>query len=236
MLIKNIKKEYKKTKKIIVFNEPFYAGNRMCKRHLVFNCPVCHPRIAKDEPFYSSLIRSQSAIRDYALCNSFELFVTLTIDPKIVDPFNHTATTQKMGIWLKAQRRNNPELKYIIVPELHKSGALHFHALFGNYYGSLFKTRLKTKTGLVIYNLESYKMGFTTATKITDSIRVSSYITKYVTKQLILAGNKKRYWISKNLNKPIKTYNINEQELLNTPPTNLYEHKSNFIKIYNIIK
>ena len=53
-----------------------------------------------------------------------------------------------------------------------------------------------------IYNLTNYKLGFTTISEIQDQEKVSNYISKYATKELITIKHKKRYWYSRNLEKP----------------------------------
>ena len=58
-------------------------------------------------------------------------------------------------------------------------------------------------------------MGFTTATKVSDSGRVASYMTKYITKDLIsYSKGKKKYWASKNLTKPcITDYHLENEDI-----------------------
>ncbi len=62
-----------------------------------------------------------------------------------------------------------------------------------------------SSAGEEIYNLNksSFKYGFTTATKIESTEKVSNYITKYITKELItMSKGQHRYLYSKNLAKP----------------------------------
>lgn len=60
------------------------------------------------------------------------------------------------------------------------------------------------KNAKEIYNINkrSFKYGFTTATKIESTEKVSNYITKYITKELIIMSKgQHRYLYSKNLAK-----------------------------------
>ena len=143
-------------------------------------------------------------IYDISRCNSWDLFVTLTFDPKKVDSFNYDDVTKKLQNWLIVMRRNNNNLKYIIVPELHKSGRFHFHGLFANCDGlKLVDSGERDSKGNIIYNIDNYKLGFTTATKVINTDAVNKYIAKYVTKDLFKnTMYKRRYWASKNCNKP----------------------------------
>ena len=61
------------------------------------------------------------------------------------------------------------------------------------------------KNGKEIYNINkrSFKYGFATATQIESTEKVSNYITKYITKELItMSKGQHRYLYSKNLAKP----------------------------------
>ena len=66
-----------------------------------------------------------------------------------------------------------------------------------------------------IYNLPLWKYGFSTATIIRDSSKASSYITKYITKDLShILQNQHRYLASQNTDKPLeRVFNIDYDEL-----------------------
>lgn len=153
----------------------------------------------------SSHNRAKNMIYDYARSNDFDYFVTLTFNPELVDSFNYFEVSQKLSQWLNnVKKRYALDFKYLFVPELHKSGRYHFHGLIGNI-GTLrlVDSGMYTPDGKRIYNLGNYRMGFTTATAITDKQRTATYIGKYITKEL--SGHikgKKHYWVSRNLNLP----------------------------------
>ena len=90
--------------------------------------------------------------------------------------------------------------------------------LFNNYPEKfLTDSSHRDGKGRIIYNLTNYKLGYTTAT-IIDSVEASQhYITKYISKDLIeLSKGKKRYWVSKNLKRPIENeYFVEENEFRN---------------------
>lgn len=57
--------------------------------------------------------------------------------------------------------------------------------------------------GIWIISKRSFKYGFTTPTKIVSTEKVSNYITKYITKELIIMSKgQHRYLYSNNLAKP----------------------------------
>lgn len=159
-----------------------------------------------------SIQRSRTMISDIVLCNNFDLFATFTFDPKKTDRQNPEICKMRMSRWLNGQRRrSSPDLAYLIVPEAHADGALHFHALMKNFNGRLKDSTRKTKTNRPIYNFSGYRWGFSTAVKIQQNNhdQVANYVKKYITKNIPRFSNKKRYWTSTNLIRPIKTTNSN---------------------------
>lgn len=172
----------------------------------------------------SSVNRSVNQIYSIARSNRWEYFVTLTIDPIKLDSTNFKLIIEKLIIWTNnLKKRYAPDLKYVIVPELHKDKLKwHFHGLFANVGNIPFKFSGKTCVGKFvydyarkpyatkIYNLPLWRYGFSTATKVRDSAKASSYITKYITKDLAtILQNKHRFFASQNINHPKeRVYNI----------------------------
>ena len=165
----------------------------------------------------NSKTRTIQNIYEISRANKWEYFITLTFNPEEVDSFNYQEVVHKLSDWLhNLKKRYSPELKYIIVPELHKSGRYHFHGLFSDIGNmKLVDSGKRLPDGSTIYNIGNYTLGFTTATKIKDNARVTSYIAKYITKELCaVTANKKRYWCSKNLNRvKIDEYVLTHEEI-----------------------
>lgn len=152
---------------------------------------------------YNTLNRTRTKIYDYARCNDFKYFVTLTFNPELVDSFDIDASYKAMHLWLMHTRVKFPELKYLGVPELHKSGRFHFHFLMSSDIESVLLDSGKRDKGHVIYNVGSYRKGWSTAIELYDKEKVPSYMVKYITKDLKeRSPNKKRYWASRNLALP----------------------------------
>ena len=156
--------------------------------------------------------RSKQMIYQLARANMWEYFITLTFDRTVVDSSDYSVVTKYIGQLFHNFRTFAPDLKYLLVPELHSDHIhYHIHGLISNI-GSLkfVNSGHKDLTGNIIYNISNYHGGFSTATAVKDVHKVSSYISKYITKSLTesLLG-KRRYWASKNLDKPIvKQYNM----------------------------
>lgn len=176
-----------------------------------------------------SLNRTKQTIYSLAYNNKWDWFVTLTLDPDKIDRFDYSQVVKKVVYWLNNfKKRKAPDMKYILIPEPHKSGAYHFHGLFANVPEELFtdsgrvfknkKAYKRTNENASfpwIYNLTSWSMGWSTATKVISNAKCVSYMTKYITKELcLIAENKRRYLSSTNLDRVVKEY-------LNVPIENI---------------
>ena len=163
--------------------------------------------VIDNDSIHRSIRRTKSTIADLVICNNFEYFCTFTFNPKKINRYDMSKCKYVMSMWLHRQRLHSPDMKYLIVPELHKDGAIHFHALISNFNGRL-KDSGKKQNGRTVYNMTGYRAGFTTAVPIDhNKLAVSNYIKKYITKDMPLIYGRKRYWISQNLIRPTKTVN-----------------------------
>lgn len=146
--------------------------------------------------------RARSEVFDICRSNCFDYFVTLTIDPKQCDSFDYDSSVQevrKFTKWLTLHK-----CSYVIVPEQHSSGRWHFHGLIK---GSLqLEQAFNYNTGRPIdgvYNIKNYKLGFSTVSCIKDQAKVSTYVVKYLSKDLSVPKGRKRYWCSSGLARPL---------------------------------
>lgn len=155
-----------------------------------------------------SFRRTRSALYMYARQCVWEYFITLTYSPdKIENRYDFSLCMKKVHYWIdNCRRRKANELLFLLVPEQHKDGAWHIHGLLCNTTGLTFTDSGKRYDGKIVYNLDDWKLGFSTATKVTDTYKVSNYITKYITKDLCaITPGKQRYFVSKSILKP-KTF------------------------------
>lgn len=155
----------------------------------------------KERSLRVSCNRAKQKIYDLSRANDWEYFVTLTLSPEKVDRYSYSECSTKISQWLKDfKKRCNADFKYIIVPELHKDGAYHFHGLFSCCNGlEITPSGHFDDKGRVIYNIGKYSLGWTTATAVEDNSAVTKYITKYTTKELMKATKgRKKYWHSNN--------------------------------------
>lgn len=149
----------------------------------------------------TSCKRSLEKVYQYSMSNKWDWFFTLTFNPEKVNSFDYDECLSKVRKWFNNVRsRQALDLKYLVVPEQHKSGRWHFHALVANVGTLKFEDSGHKTHGNTIYNLPQFKWGFTTATAVQDTRKASSYLCKYITKDLCKSTmNKRRYLSSKNL-------------------------------------
>ncbi|KXT62806.1 hypothetical protein LACDD01_00381 [Lactococcus sp. DD01] len=155
--------------------------------------------------------RIKRKIKYYCQANDFDLFWTLTLNDEKVNAKNYEYSRKNLQAWLKYQREKYGKFDFLFLPELHKSGRIHFHGVTGGLYPPLIESRyprsnrLIKKSGLQIYNAGNWKNGFSTVSKIQDRKKSANYITKYITKELIeipSAFHQPRYFVSRGLKQP----------------------------------
>lgn len=182
-----------------------------------------------------SLKHTKNRIYQIARSNTWEWFITLTFDRNKTDSSDYLEVVTKFTKYFNnIQQRKCPSLKYLIVPELHADNThYHFHGLLANCDGLHFKYSGHTdrKSGRPIFNIMDWTLGFTTATRVEDSSRVSSYITKYITKDVMLfLKNKKRYYCSRNVDIAEPEYFIMDEEDFQT----VYKDKISYCKTITV--
>lgn len=183
--------------------------------------PDKHP----DENLKRSKRRAVSKLNDYILCNNFDCFVTLTLNPDVIERDNYNAVIKRLNVFLDNRVRRNG-LKYIGVPELHKKGGFHFHLLCNSSALKLVdsgtvsckgkKKPIKVATAdrlhipqedrQNVYNVSDWSLGFSTAI-MTYGERgaIARYIGKYITKGEQKIGGR-WFYSGGNLSEPIVEY------------------------------
>lgn len=148
--------------------------------------------------------RARARVRDLAMCTKFRYFVTLTLDEKKVDRYDIEGLTPKLMNWLDNRVRRKG-LAYVLVPELHKDGAVHFHGFFNDALPAVDSgtvippwggrprrpesaaegRRWLADGGHTVYNLPDWDYGFTTAIELYGEYsKAISYVCKYIGKDL----------------------------------------------------
>lgn len=223
------------TIKLLKYSFPCFKGKILNNKH---NGSFSQDQLDRKTKKYLKVVRTN--IIDLALnYDKWEYFITLTFDTKHLNRkvrgakivvnygYSHNLAIDCLRRWLDNQKKRNPDFVYLLVPEFHQSGRLHFHGLVSNVPTWEFKesrypldykiiskrNELIIINGKQIYNLINYKLGFTTISYVESCEKVSNYISKYATKDLITLKNKKRYWFSRNLEKPKTDFFIIDSNL-----------------------
>ena len=191
--------------------EPF--GNQLVRIVEEFK-PDTTRHATPEENATRSFNRTKQKIYEYSRCVNWEKFITLTFNPEKVDRYNFEECSRIARQWLHNQRRNAPDLQYLLVAEPHKDRAWHFHGLLANTGSMAFlDSGKRTENDQIIYNMSKWKYGFTTATEITNTHSVARYIGKYITKELcVLTKGKQRYFVSSNLPQPTSSTFLAEDD------------------------
>ena len=163
---------------------------------------------------------------DTILCNpDLDTFATFTYAPDDdLDKASYENCYEILRPWL-SNRVQRKGLRYVIVPELHKSGAVHFHGIMNSSALKLIQAtspytgKPLTRNKLPIYNLTDWRAGFSTAQIIggedIDREKVSKYIFKYMGKQLgARIGGRYALIGGTNLIKPAYEYGDSIEEFM----------------------
>ncbi len=147
--------------------------------------------------------RAKINLRDLALCNEMKYFVTVTIDQMQIDRYDINAIVKRLNVWC-SNRVQRDGFAYILVPELHRDGAIHFHGFINDALplvdsgtislpGSKKPKRPRSEAqrsewlrsgGHIVYNIPDWNFGFTTAIELYgDPVSAVMYCCKYIGKQ-----------------------------------------------------
>lgn len=168
------------------------------------------------EYLYESSQRSKRTIIDYGLSNKWTHFITITFDPGKHNRYQYDLLVNNLTTYLKSyKRRYDSTFKYLISPEQHKDGALHFHGLvILNNTKHLELKFIRDQAQVYNHTLIEKKFGFNEFTKIYNHNEfVTYYVSKYVSKNFNTNITTQRFYSSKNLQKPEKIY-LQEHKLI----------------------
>ena len=178
-------------------------------------------RNKNEEKLDNSISRTKNKIHEYALCNDFEYFVTLTLDAKKIDRSDVNNYIKKLGQYIRNIKKSTGEkIEYILIPERHKDGEnWHMHGLMKGLQDlreydekenipKKMKDKIKKyrEENLCLYEWLGYskRFGFNCVEPIRNKDACAKYITKYITKNIdndmgITEKNKKKYYASRGL-------------------------------------
>ena len=158
-----------------------------------------------------SLSRSRSKVLQIASNNSWEYFVTLTLkrDSAEFDAYNLDSVQKKLTQFFRNYARRSGKgygFKYLLIPERHEDGAIHFHGLmmginpkdlYINENGYMDFKPYKDRFGHFSFGkgakVEHQQAGEWlgdefSGGKIRDLEATAKYITKYISKTMFMDG------------------------------------------------
>lgn len=162
--------------------------------------------------------RTKAKIFELAMCNDWEYFVTLTLNPEYHDRSDLNHYKKKLSTWIKNYNRlHDISIKYLLIPENHKDGNWHMHGLMMGLpikylreftIGKKLPLKMITEItkGNTLYDWPAYAkaFGYLSISKIRNAESISKYITKYITKNLLqtrISLNDHLYYASQGLNR-----------------------------------
>jgi hypothetical protein len=186
------------------------AGGATCYRRVDCKCWDC----AHCGKIRARLYRG--GIRDAASEHRLSRFLTLTLDPSKIegDPIRYLrGTFNKFRVYL--HRRFGTAPKYIAVVELQKNGNPHLHILIDRYI----------EQAWIKNAWESIGGGYKVDIRFVDVHRVSKYVSKYLTDELLFSApaGTRRITCSRSIHLLRKLAKSHSWRFFKTTITHLYE-------------
>lgn len=164
----------------------------------------------------NNLSRAKSCVYEYAYCNSWDYFVTLTFDNSLHDRSDLPALMKSFTQYIRDLRKKGYDIAYLLIPELHKDGkSWHLHGFLRGLPASQVKPlkgrlpkRLRDmiNSGRKLYTWTGYaeKFGFCDLEPVQNIEAASKYVLKYITKDMtrtVRELNAHMYYASQGLNR-----------------------------------
>lgn len=160
---------------------------------------------SEGENMLRSMRRARAKLRRLALANDFQYFVTLTLDASKIDRYDGQAVVIALSRWADNMVRRCG-LRYILVPELHKDGAFHFHGFLSGDGLKVVDSWVKWDNRTV-FNLPQWGFGFSTAQELYGDYHAAvGYCCKYIGKQDGQRPLGRWYYSGGRLREPDKVY------------------------------
>ena len=176
-----------------------------------------------EDKLLCNMSRARQKMFEWAMCNEWNFFVTLTLDKKKYDRYDLGKYIVDLSRFIRHYReRLGVSVKYLLIPERHKDGAWHLHGFFKGFdvnhltpFNPADKLpkyiRRKLRRGEEIYNWLPYavKFGWVIVEPIRNHEACCKYITKYITKDMsktVSDIGAHMYYVSKGLNRSTVVY------------------------------
>lgn len=207
---------------VYLYERAVKAGYQESRKKVVIEKEI--KKEEKENDF--ALRRARSNIRRLIAANfnkKYDKFITLTFKENMQDI---TKANREFTNFIKRIKRRfaEQEIKYLSVIEFQRRGAIHYHTIANLPY-------IESKT------LEKlWGNGFVKINAIDNISDVGVYISKYLTKETYKREemkNKKKYFTSRNLEKPRVLIGDEAESMLNKIKNQKIRYKSTYNSEYN---
>lgn len=191
--------------------------------------------LVNDAKLSNNLSRAKNSLLELAMCNPWDYFATLTIDPAKYDRFELGQIKKDIAAYLHNKNRRlsmDQQIRYLLVPEQHADGAWHFHGFFHNIPTS---ELCVNENGYLDWYAFRDRFGYISLDKVRDQNRAASYVTKYITKDLqknVSELGQHLYYASKGLSRATTIFK--GQACLRDGFGWQYEHPDGYCKILSL--
>jgi len=207
--------------------------------------PEREEKAPNESKLANNISRARSRIFEYAMCNDFEYFVTLTLNGGKRDRFDLQAFSKDFAQFVRNHRKQyDSNIEYLLIPETHKDGAYHMHGFIkGIPFDQLriftldeklsYYIRKKLKKNQPVYGWSEYadRFGHIVLDPIQDKERCAKYMTKYVSEcmaETVTELGAHVYYVSRGLNIAETIYTI---ECFDNVDTEDMEINNDFVMI-----
>lgn len=139
---------------------------------------------ANEQKLDNNIARAKTRVQELVLCNPWDYWCTFTISPEKYDRHDLKLYHKHLAEFLHNYNRRCSEsekVKYLLIPEMHKDGAWHMH---GFIKGIRKEDLYVNSYGYLTWKQYEQKFGFISMSAIKDIDKASSYMMKYMTKDI----------------------------------------------------
>lgn len=159
---------------------------KRCRDGLALHDPAEEPQ----ERFLQSYSRSRSKVLQYALCNDWDYFITITVNPERFDRWKLDDIYSRLYDFFRMYRARYGPVSYLLVPERHEDGAWHFHGFIrgildchlSSFIPGVHPQKL-IRAGYLNFGVLADVIGYVSLSQFRDPVAAGFYITKYITKE-----------------------------------------------------
>lgn len=167
--------------------------------------------ISNRDYLFESLARSKRSVIELGINNTWSHFITITCDARKINRYDYDLVLKKIiKQFNNFKFRFDSDFKYLLIPELHSDGAIHFHGLiFISNVSRLIYLFFDYKSHSKVY-YDNWLLKNIGANRfipiVRDSNAVVYYICKYISKNNTRVFSHS-YFCSRGLKKSVKVFN-----------------------------